>query len=362
MSDGRHSRRDDHDEANARDRVQQRRAVRLEERRRRIRRNRGIAVAVAITIVVVAILVSPWGPLKGTLYSTRTATKKAEAKAEPAMPATTPAATTPITRTSTPASATGVAAAATTPGSTTPSGVGEPTSPLRPIIPRKKSVPKAPCIAIVVDDTGNVTDKLPLWTSIDAPLSFAVMPYPPLAQQLADQLYLNGYVIMMHIPTDNAPPNSFSGKGQLATGMSRSTVFATLDTDSTYVPHITGVNNHQGGRGCDQLDLMTYEVEWAKSKGLFVVDSNSSVSSKVTKACLALGLPKRLNEVFIDHENDPNYLRKAMNELAGIARKNGTAIGICHWHRPFTAPIIAEMVKTLRSQGINFAFASDITN
>jgi uncharacterized protein len=360
MGDDRYSRRDDSDEAGARDRMQQRRAVRLEERRRRVRRNRGIAVAVAITIVAAAVLLSPWGPLKGTLYASKKEPKKAHVATTPAADTTTPAA--PAVATSTPSRATEVASATTTPGSTTPTGVGEPTSPLRPIIPLKKSVPKAPCVAIVVDDTGNVTDKLPLWTSIDAPLSFAVMPYPPLSQQLADQLYLNGYVIMMHTPTDNAPPNSFSGKGQLATGMNRSTVFATLDTDSQYVPHMTGMNNHQGGRGCDQLDLMTYEVEWAKSKGLFVVDSNSSVSSKVTKACLALGLPKRLNEVFIDHENDPNYLRKAMNELAGIARKNGTAIGICHWHRPFTAPVVGEMVKTLRSQGINFAFVNEITN
>jgi len=92
------------------------------------------------------------------------------------------------------------------------------------------------------------------------------------------------------------------------------------------------------------------------------VDSKSSVSSKVTKACLALGLPERNNEVFIDHQNEPDYIRGAMRELAGLARKNGTAIGICHWHRPNTATVVGEMIQTLKAEGIHFAFARDITD
>ena len=82
----------------------------------------------------------------------------------------------------------------------------------------------------------------------------------------------------------------------------------------------------------------------------------------MTQACLALGLPKRLNEVFIDHQNDPAYIRSAMNQLAGIARKNGTAIGICHWFRPNTPSVVGEMITTLRAEGIHFAFVKDISD
>ncbi len=312
-------------------RLQQRRASRLEERRRRARRNRAIAIASAVVIIVVAVLLSPWGPLKGALYGS-----KNEKKAK--------------------------AGEGTSKTSTAQTKEVKSTAPKAPAHVEKKSITKPPAVAIVVDDVGNITDKLPMWTSIDAAISFAVMPYPPLSQQLAEQLYQSGYVIMMHVPTDNHPPNSFSGRGQLATGMDRATVFATLDSDAQAVPRMSGMNNHQGGRGCDQLDLMTYEVEWAKSKGYFVVDSNSSVNSQVTPACLALGLPKRKNQVFIDHQNEPDYIRGAMRELAGIARKNGTAIGICHWHRPNTAAVVSEMVTVLKAEGINFAFARDISN
>ena len=219
-----------------------------------------------------------------------------------------------------------------------------------------------PTVAIVVDDTGNILEPMPKWLAIDAPLTFSVLPYPPLSKEIAFRMQQAGYAIMMHIPTQNAPPNSFAGKGQLSVGMDQATVFRTLDADLATVPFVKGINNHEGGLGCDNLDLMTNMCKWAEPKGLFVVDSSSSNHDKVTIACKALGLPVRKNEVFIDHQNDPNYIRNAMNELAGLARKNGTAIGICHWHRPNTPTTVGEMVLKLRSEGIHFAFARDVTD
>jgi polysaccharide deacetylase 2 family uncharacterized protein YibQ len=231
-----------------------------------------------------------------------------------------------------------------------------------PEVAEKRSNTGPPTVAIVIDDVGNSTGPLPLWTAIDAPLSFSVMPYPPVSQELALRLRQSGQQVMMHIPTQNAPPNSFSGQGQLSVGMSREAVFAQLDQDITTVSLASGINNHQGGLGCDDPALMTYEVEWAKQRGFYVVDSNSSLNSQVSPACIAQGLPQRKNQVFIDHQNEPDYIRGAMRQLADIARKNGTAIGICHWYRPNTAPVVGEMVGQLKNEGIHFAFARDVTN
>jgi len=205
-------------------------------------------------------------------------------------------------------------------------------------------------------------DPMPRWLAIDAPLTFSAMPYPPLSKDLAFKLHQAGYRIMMHVPTQNAPPNSFSGKGQLAVNMDSTTVFKTLDDDLASVPFAKGLNNHQGGLGCDDLTLMTRMCQWAKQKGMYVVDSSSSARDKVSLACTALGMPHRKNEVFIDHQNDPNYIRNAMRQLAELAKKNGTAIGICHWHRPNTPTVVGEMIKQLKNEGIHFAFVQDVTN
>jgi polysaccharide deacetylase 2 family uncharacterized protein YibQ len=226
----------------------------------------------------------------------------------------------------------------------------------------KASDPTGPTIAIIVDDTGNSTENLGQWLNIDAPITFAAIPHYAASAQLSDTLYGAGFQIMLHIPTENDPPKSYSGNGQLSVGMSRETVFGTLDGDLAVVPHIEGINNHQGGRGCNDLQLMIYECQWAQGRGFFVVDSDSSTHSQVTQAATSLGMPKRRSQVFIDHDNDPNYIRSAMRHLADIARKYGTAIGICHFHRPNTPRTVGEMINTLRAEGIHFAFVQDISN
>ncbi|NPV60914.1 MAG: divergent polysaccharide deacetylase family protein [Actinobacteria bacterium] len=226
----------------------------------------------------------------------------------------------------------------------------------------KTSDPSPPTVAIVVDDTGGDVANLERWLAVDAPVTFAVMPHYQASAQAAERLYAAGYRIMMHIPTENDPPNSFSGTGQLSVGMGRDSVFATLDGDLATVPHATGINNHQGGRGCNDYQLMRYMCEWAKECGFFVVDSNSSARSQVTRASQDLGFPRRSNQVFIDHHNEPDTIREAMRRLARIARQEGTAIGICHFQRPNTPAVVGEMIRALRAEGIHFAFVQDISN
>jgi polysaccharide deacetylase 2 family uncharacterized protein YibQ len=315
------------------------------QRNLRKRRERAVAAA-AVTLVAVALaLFGPWGPLSGVFFSE---SKDEGSAAVDAVQESVPMSTAPE-----------LTALGLRPGAARPYSWVNLRLPERE---EKKSVTTAPTVAVVVDDVGNTSEPLAKWTAIDAPISFAVFPYPPLSRDLAWALHQSGYAVMMHIPTQNAPPNSFSGKGQLEKGMDRAAVFSMLDRDVASVPYVAGINNHQGGLGCDDMGLMYSMCEWARLHNYYVVDSNSSNNSRVTEATLMLGNPKRRNQVFIDHQNDPEYIRGAMRELAETARKNGTAIGICHWHRPNTATVVGEMVQQLQKEGINFAFVKDITN
>lgn len=297
-----------------------------------MRRRRCISLCVFALILVLIYFLGPWGPFGDALYSnSRTSPGPYQ-----------------------PAEKGSLAEALLEAGSSRPVN--------RPQRLEKPSDPTPPAVAIVVDDVGTSEEKLPAWLQVDAPISFAVLPCTQISAKLADEFYNNGYAVMMHVPTQNKPPNSFSGVGQLACGMDRATVFATLDADLATVPHVSGINNHQGGLGCDDRQLMMYECEWAKDHELYVVDSDSSASSQVSFCTEALGMGKRKNEVFIDHQNDPDYIRAAMRRLADLARENGYSIGICHYHRPNTAAVVGEMVKALEAEGIHFVFARDITD
>lgn len=227
---------------------------------------------------------------------------------------------------------------------------------------RKTSEPAAPAIAIVIDDVqpGYERNKA-IWLGIEAPLTFSMFPYGNCGP-LAEELYQAGFQIMMHVPTENPPPHDDPEPHQLHTGMGREEVMSTLDADLANIPHVSGINNHQGVKGCGDLQLMTWECEWARDHGLFVLDSHVCPESKVCQAAASVGLPRKMNQVFIDHEDDSDYIRSAMRELADIARREGFSIGICHFGPQHTPGTVKEMIGELRSEGLNFAFVRDISN
>lgn len=222
--------------------------------------------------------------------------------------------------------------------------------------------PPVPTVAIVVDDTGSSDEHLQEWLSISSPVTFSIMPYCGNTKSDAERLQAAGQQIMLHCPEENDPPNSYSGKGQLTTGMDQATVNATLDANAAQLPGMVGMNNHQGGRAGNNLELQRRVAKWCKEHGLFLMDSMASTKPVAYKAAQELGMPVRKNDVFIDHENNADYIRKAMRQLAALARQHGTAIGICHFGRPNTARTVGEMIKTLEAEGIRFDFVSNISN
>ncbi len=219
-----------------------------------------------------------------------------------------------------------------------------------------------PTIGIIVDDVGISIDNLDQWLAIDAPLTFSILPRLAHSEELAQQLYQTGYRIMLNVPTEGAPPHEWSGEGQISKDMDQATVLRVLDDDLVTIPHATGMNNHEGQVGCNDLQLMMWQCGWAKANNLFVLDSRTAKYSMVSPAAEALGLEKKYNQVFIDEHNNADFIHVAMGQLANIARSNGVAIGICNFSRSNTPAVLAETIKELRQEGINFAFVQDLKN
>ncbi|MBU4489368.1 MAG: divergent polysaccharide deacetylase family protein [Actinobacteria bacterium] len=153
----------------------------------RRRRRRLIPLVVIAVLALAIILFSPWGLLKGSLYSCDNAesTKEEESKSNRSEEGSESGKTEEDTK--------------------------EEQAQSGPV--EKKSDTRPPSVAIVVDDVGFDATNLPQWLAIDAPLSFAVVPYCVLSAGLSDQLYDAGYLIMMHIPTENMPPQHLFRQG-----------------------------------------------------------------------------------------------------------------------------------------------------
>lgn len=226
----------------------------------------------------------------------------------------------------------------------------------------QKPPPNLPKVAIVIDDVGFVQTHLADFQRIKVPITFSVIPHTTHGRANAELFHLQGQEIMVHLPMETKASQTSYGPGEVSGKMSDEQIVSTLDGDLALVPYIKGLNNHEGTLATTDKRVMTVVVKYAQAHGLFFLDSLTSPHSIVSQVQGELGMPKRVNDVFLDHQDTVEYVKAQMQRLADLAKKKGVAIGIGHIQRNSTAQGILEMIPVLQSQGIEFVFISQIPN
>jgi len=94
-----------------------------------------------------------------------------------------------------------------------------------------------------------------------------------------------------------------------------------------------GVNNHRGGQ----------------KRNLFFIDSLTTSKSLCKPTARLLQLPFAQRDVFIDHFQEPDFIRKQIKLLIRIADKHGEAISIAHPHI-ITYNILRELLPELQKK------------
>jgi len=125
------------------------------------------------------------------------------------------------------------------------------------------------------------------------------------------------------------------------------------------VPHVVGANNHMGSRYTELQPGMSAVLDVLRSKQLFFIDSRTSARSVATGAALEAGVPFAARDVFLDNVRDVEAIAREVRKLAGLARRRGQAIGICHPY-PQTIAALRREAEVLRSQGVEVVPASSL--
>jgi polysaccharide deacetylase 2 family uncharacterized protein YibQ len=63
------------------------------------------------------------------------------------------------------------------------------------------------------------------------------------------------------------------------------------------------------------------------------------------------------NQIFIDAEDDKDFIRSQMNKLADQATRDGRVIAIAHM-RKRTLQVLQEMIPDLQVRGVEFVYIS----
>jgi len=228
-----------------------------------------------------------------------------------------------------------------------------------PAIKRKK--PGHGAVAIIVDDMGNSKREADLLLGINVPMTFSIIPGLANAREVAEAAHRKGREVMVHIPMEpkGVTKKPFEKNGLLL-DMSDADILMRLRGYIDAVPYAVGANNHMGSRFTEDRAKMRTVLNVLKEKGMFFIDSKTTPASVGDTLAREMGIHTAARNVFLDNDQDVAAIQAQIEKLAGLARKTGSAIGICHPHKS-TITALAMALPALKSEGITFVPASELT-
>ncbi len=225
--------------------------------------------------------------------------------------------------------------------------------------------------AIVIDDVaGRPSDleSLNAFLALGIPITYAVLPEVQNADIIMARIRRFGGEIILHQPMepDDAEHNA-AGPSALLTDMSEEQMRARLKKSLRIVPYAQGISNHMGSKFTRDPDAMRrlaramkqMSVEQGK-KPLFFFDSHTTPDSAAELQTSRAGVDYLENRSFMDNQDELEYVVKQLRLLKKMALKDGSAAGIGHIHRKFTAEAIGKVLPEFRAGGVKFVVLSEL--
>ena len=95
-------------------------------------------------------------------------------------------------------------------------------------------------------------------------------------------------------------------------------------------PDAIAINNHTGSKYTCDFDAMEQFFSVLNRYDIDFIDSRTSSGTKCQEAGKLLNKKVLQRDVFLDNRADIVYIKNQLKEAVRIAKKNGTAIAICH--------------------------------
>ncbi|MCX5665689.1 MAG: divergent polysaccharide deacetylase family protein [Candidatus Omnitrophica bacterium] len=216
-----------------------------------------------------------------------------------------------------------------------------------------------PKVAIVIDDFGYNMNNLDNLFAVKRPVTFSILPNLPYSKRIASLASSKGYDLILHLPLESNDPTAPAEIGTIKTGMDEKDILALLDKDIASVPGLHGVSNHQGSKATEDRRAMSIILSDLNKRGLYFFDSLVTDKSVCRDAAAQSKVPYAKRDIFLDNENNPEYIEKQMLSLRKSAFKCGSVIAVCH-DRKNTITVLNKMMPELASEGIRFVYLSEM--
>lgn len=206
-------------------------------------------------------------------------------------------------------------------------------------------------VVIIIDDVGMAHSLSNQVIDIDAPLTLAFLPYAPNLKAMTRRAKAEGHELMIHMPME--PMNADLDVGAIALLDEMSDVELTENLGKAFASFegYVGINNHMGSRLTQNEYAMHVVMNELAERGLLFVDSKTISTSVAGKIAAEHGLDYAERDVFLDHENNIDFVMNALNKVEIVAKKQGYAIAIGH-PKKATIAGLKQWLPTLEGKGL----------
>ena len=243
----------------------------------------------------------------------------------------------------------------------------------KPLPPQTVAVPLPPAptpgpnvahgkIVIIIDDSGYKKSDCDHLAAIDVPVTISILPELPHSKEVAECAHRQGKEVMLHMPLE---PHVFREQYPehyfIKTAMSSAQISSRLNEALKSMPHIAGINNHEGSKATEDSRVMYIIFKELAKRNLFFVDSRVTSKSVCKHLAEKLQLPFASRDVFLDNVNERAAIEKQFDELTAKANERGVAVAIGH-ARPVSWDVMEDKVNELKAQGYEFITVQQLIN
>ena len=187
-----------------------------------------------------------------------------------------------------------------------------------------------PRIAIVIDDLGIDKPRTQRAIRLHGPLTLSFLTYASGLKEMTAAARSGGHELLMHVPMEPGSPDIDPGPNVLLTGIPQPELIASLQWNLDQFDGYVGINNHMGSRFTADLPGMTTVMEELKRRNLLFLDSITAGNSVAGRAARRVGVPYARRNVFIDHEDNIDTIKKQLAQVERLATRTGVAVAIGH--------------------------------
>lgn len=185
-------------------------------------------------------------------------------------------------------------------------------------------------LAIIFDDVSFSGDVKHI-KALGFPVTMSFLPptarHPDSAKLAAKEPYY-----MVHLPMEAMNFNS-PEKSTLLTSDSKEKIIERIQKVKQQFPNVQYINNHTGSKFTSDAEAMNKLIFALRLEKIGFIDSRTTAETKAEKVMKRYKMPYQTRDIFLDHDDDVEAIKKQIKKAIRIANKYGKCIAICHPHK-----------------------------